>query len=241
MGVRMKSMTRIALQAPVFRAVPEDHVIPLLAKGHLKEAGRGASIHLQGERAHSLYIILDGWVKLYRMSPCGSEAVVGVLTRGDSFGELAAIAGEVYATGAECVSNATLVQIDSQDLLQAIRVDNVLCQALLSATLKGQRALVHQLEQLKSHTGAQRIADFLLGLCKDETGTCTVILPYDKVLIAGWLGMKPESLSRSFRRLEPYGVRIVKDRATIQSVERLMEFADEDPSAAWSAKACRAG
>ena len=92
---------------------------------------------------------------------------------------------------------------------------------------------------MKSHTGAQRIADFLLSLCKDETGECTVVLPYDKVLIASWLGMKPESLSRSFRRLVPYGVKIVKDRATIASVERLMEFADEDPSASWSAKACR--
>ena len=68
----MKSITEIALQAPVFRTVSKDNVVPLLAKGNTKTAGRGASIHLQGERAHSLYIVLDGWIKLYRMSPCGS-------------------------------------------------------------------------------------------------------------------------------------------------------------------------
>ncbi|QGX98356.1 Crp/Fnr family transcriptional regulator [Roseovarius faecimaris] len=234
----MTLMSDIALKAPVFRDVPEGHVTPLLAKGHLKEANRGASIHLQGERAHSMFLVLDGWVKLYRMSPCGSEAVVGILTKGDCFGEAAAIRGEVYATGAEAVTSANMIQFDCHDLWQAVEDDVVLCRSLLGAIVKGNNALVHQLEQLKSHTGAQRIADFLLGLCKDETGECSVILPYDKVLIAAWLGMKPESLSRSFRRLERCGVKIVKDRALISSVERLMEFADEDPSSSWSAKAC---
>lgn len=236
----MASLTEVALKAPVFRSVPDENLKPLLQKGHLKEAGRGASIHLQGERAHSMFIVLEGWVKLYRMSPCGSEAVVGILSPGECFGQAAAMRGEVYSTGAETVTPSNLIQFDCQDLWHAVEHDVKLCQSLMNSILKGNQALEHQLEQLKSHTGAQRIADFLLGLCKDETGECTVVLPYDKVLIASWLGMKPESLSRSFRRLEPYGVKIVKDRATISSVERLMEFADEDPSTSWSAKACRA-
>ncbi|MDU8941854.1 Crp/Fnr family transcriptional regulator [Ovoidimarina sediminis] len=235
----MTLMTEIALKAPVFRSVPEDHAKDLLSKGHMKEAGRGASIHLQGERAHSMFIVLDGWVKLYRMSPCGTEAVVGVLTKGDCFGEAAAIRGEVYSTGAEAVTQAHMLQLDCHDLWYAVENDVVLCRSMLNSFVKGNTALVHQLEQLKSHSGAQRIADFLLGLCKDEVGESTVVLPYDKVLIAAWLGMKPESLSRSFRRLEGCGVKIVKDRAIIRSVERLMEFADEDASASWSAKACR--
>ena len=148
------------------------------------------------------------------------------------------IPGEVYSTGAEAVADAKLIQLDGASLWQAIENDPSLCRAILSASLSGNRKLVHQLEQLKSHTSAQRIADFLLGLCADETGNCTVVLPYDKVLIAAWLGMKPESLSRSFRRLEAYGVKIIKNRAIIDSIERLMEFAEEDTSASWSAKAC---
>ena len=235
----MTSLTEVALKAPVFRSVPDENLKPLLARGHLREANRGASIHLQGERAHSMFIVLEGWVKLYRMSPCGSEAVVGILSAGECFGQAAALRGEVYSTGAETVTASRLLQFDCQDLWHATEQDVKLCQSLLNSILKGYQVLEHQLEQMKSHTGAQRIADFLLSLCKDETGECTVILPYDKVLIASWLGMKPESLSRSFRRLEAFGVKIVKDRATIASVERLMEFADEDPSTSWSAKACR--
>ena len=236
----MKSVAEVAMRSPIFQALPEDVALRVLSHACMKEAGRGASIHLQGERAHSFFVVIDGWVKLYRMSPCGNEAVVGVLTRGDSFGEGSAIPGEVYSTGAEAVSDARMIQIDGTSLWKAIESDPTLCRTILSASLNGNRQLVHQLEQLKSHTSAQRIADFLLGLCGDETGNCTVILPYDKVLIAAWLGMKPESLSRSFRRLEAYGVHIKKNRATIDSVEHLLEFAEEDTSASWSAKACTA-
>ncbi|NNE80586.1 MAG: Crp/Fnr family transcriptional regulator [Silicimonas sp.] len=233
----MKPLTEMAQSSQIFRNVPRMDVLDLISKGSVKEAERGASIHLQGERAHSLFIVLEGWVKLYRMSSCGNEAVVGVLSNGDCFGEAAAVPGEVFSTGAEAVAASKLLQIDAQDLWHAIDSDPVLCRAFLGATLSDNRALVHQLGQLKSHTAAQRIADFLLSLCKDEVGECIVVLPYDKVLIAGWLGMKPESLSRAFRRLEPYGVKIRKDRALIQSVERLLAFADEDPSKSWSEKA----
>lgn len=235
----MSSLMDIALAAQIFRGAPKESVLPLLAKGSIKEAGRGVSIQLQGERAHSFYIVLDGWIKLYRMSSCGNEAVVSVLTRGDSFGESAAIRGEVYATGAETVSAARFLQIDAANLWRAMDDDPLMCRAFLEATLNGNKALVHQLGQLKCNTAAQRIADFLLGLCKDEVGSCTVVLPYDKVLIAGWLGMKPESLSRAFRRLEPYGVKIIKDRATIKSIERLMAFADEQSAFSWSERACK--
>lgn len=232
----MESVTDIALETSVFRSVPADRVRPLLEKGSIRKVRRGASIHMQGDAANSLCIVLDGLVKLYRMSPCGGEAVIGVLGRHESFGENAIFPGEVYPTSAECVSETRLIQIDARDLWQVVRQDNELCRALLSASFKAQNALVLELERLKSQTGAQRIAEFLLGLCQTEVGGCTVVLPYDKVLIAARLGMKPESLSRSFRRLAPYGVRVAKTRVAIASVTRLKEFIDEDPSCAWGAK-----
>lgn len=237
----MKSLTEIATEARIFGAVPGETVAAIVAKGHLREVERGASILLQGERAHSMFIILDGWIKLYRMSPCGNEAVVRLLSRGECFGETAAVRGEVFATGAEAVSNARLLQLDCHDVWHAVEHNVDLCRSMLNAVLRENTELVHQLEQLKSLSGAQRIARFLLSLCKDETGECTVILPYDKVLIAACLGMKPESLSRSFRRLSVCGVKISRDRAIIESVERLARFTEEDMSDAWNAKTSRTG
>jgi CRP-like cAMP-binding protein len=96
------------------------------------------------------------------------------------------------------------------------------------------QALVTQVEQLTAQTGAQRVAEFLLDLAPVSEGDCAVILPYDKVLIAGRLGMKPESLSRAFARLKEKGVRISQNHAAIEDVARLQAYVGQDRSAVWS-------
>ncbi|MEM9576884.1 MAG: Crp/Fnr family transcriptional regulator [Pseudomonadota bacterium] len=230
----MHSMYEAARQAVIFQRVKKENVDKLLRRSSVRTLHRGASIYLQGEAAHSLFIIVDGWIKTYRMTPCGNEAVVGVYKKCDSFGDEAVLHDQSYMSGAEAVSDAAVVQIDACFLSAALSEDLELCQSVLSGTIEHHRSLVHHVEQLKSHTAGQRIADFLLSLCGDKTGNCTVILPYDKVLIAAWLGMKPESLSRAFRRLKAFDVTIKKDHAIIGSVERLASYADDDPAEAWS-------
>ncbi|MFP7674977.1 Crp/Fnr family transcriptional regulator [Marivita sp. S0852] len=233
---RMDCMFETACEAAIFQHVSKDNALNLIKNSVMRRVNRGASIFLQGEAAHSLFIVLDGWIKTYRMTPCGNEAVVGVFTKSDTFGEEAAVPDQTFLAGAEAVTEAAVLQIESEFLSKAMAEDLALCQSMLSGALHQKSCLVQHVEQLKSHTAGQRIADFLLSLCRDEKGNCTVILPYDKVLIAAWLGMKPESLSRAFRRLRLYGVTIKKNHAVIESVERLLDYADEDPAEAWSAR-----
>jgi hypothetical protein len=61
-----------------------------------------------------------------------------------------------------------------------------------------------------------------------------VTLPYDKVLIAARLGMKPESLSRAFARLREFGVRVKQNHAALADVAKLRDYVEEDPAASWS-------
>jgi len=71
-------------------------------------------------------------------------------------------------------------------------------------------------------------------LCVVQSGACTIKLPYDKTLIAGRLGMQPQSLSRAFARLREQGVTISQNQAAIANVESLQEYVLEDRSAPWS-------
>ncbi|WP_425040478.1 Crp/Fnr family transcriptional regulator [Primorskyibacter sp. S187A] len=224
------------MRSPIFRNLKQQDVEHLLERSVLRPLDRGASIYLQGESAHSMFIILDGWIKTYRLSSCGSEAVVGIFSKAGCFGEETALRNANYTTGAEAVTDALVAQLDGCVLQKAIDEDLNLCLALLKGAMRQRNDLITHVEQLKSHTAAQRIADFLLTLCPDNSSTCTVVLPYDKVLIAAWLGMKPESLSRAFRRLKGHGVTIRKNHAVIESVEELSHYAEEDPAEAWSAR-----
>ena len=100
--------------------------------------------------------------------------------------------------------------------------------ALVASTFRHLHELVGQVEYLKAKTGAQRVGEFLLELCTAESGPCVVQLPYDKVLIAGRLGMKPESLSRVFVKLRSFGVSIERDKAKIANVGILRNFCNAD-------------
>lgn len=206
----------------------------LLKSSRVRGFDRGATLFLQGEKANAIYIVLEGWVKLYRIAPNGAEAVVGVFTKGRSFGEAVAFKHDVYPVAAEAVTDCRVVRIEADSYLRQIRENPDFAVAVLSATFLHLQSLVSQIEALKAQTGAQRLAEFLLELSACVSGECEVVLPYDKVLIAGRLGMKPESLSRAFAKLRDHGVAVRQNHASITDIEVLRNFADEDPAMSWS-------
>lgn len=216
------------------RSLPEQHVETLLNCAHFRRFDRGETLFIQDENATVVHLVIDGWVKLYRVAPNGSEAVVSVFTRGESFGEAIALRGGNYPVSAEAVTACDLMMIPASALISMMKKDPEVCVTILAATFTHLHSLVAQLEQLKAQTGAQRVAEFLLSLAGAEKGGCTVTLPYDKVLIAGRLGMKPESLSRAFGRLKIAGVKVAKNHAEIADLDRLRDYAEVDPAVAWS-------
>jgi CRP-like cAMP-binding protein len=214
--------------------LPPDVASAILESAVTQSYGRGETLFLQGESARTLRIVLDGWVKLYRTAPNGGEAVIGVFTEGQSFGEAVVLGGGEYPVTAEAVTDCRMLQVDSSVVFELIRRRPEIVGSILGAMHAHLQGLVAQIEQLKARTGAQRLAEFLLELCPLEGGSCAVRLPYDKALIAGRLGMKPESLSRAFTRLRKVGVAVTQNTAAIADVERLRQFADEDRALAWT-------
>lgn len=224
----------IARRSMLLSSVPDEIVEAVLGAARVRRLDRGATIFLQGEQADAIYIVADGWVKLYRVAPNGGEAVVEVFTKGRSFGEAVAFRNLTYPVAAEAATECSLIRIEADSLLRQIRESPDVAIAILAATYAHLNGLVTQLEGLKAQTGAQRLAEFLLELAPSRDGACDVILPYDKALIAGRLGMKPESLSRAFAKLRAHGVTMRQNLASIEDMAALRAYAEEDPANAWA-------
>lgn len=224
----------LARRSLLLASAPEGVAQKVIEAARERLFDRGGTIFLQGERATAIYIVAEGWVKLYRVAPNGAEAVVGVFTRGASFGEAVAFRNDIYPVAAEAVTDCRLIRIDADAFLRQIRENPEVAISILSATYLHLHSLVAQVEALKAQTGSQRVAEFLLELVTCPEGACEVTLPYDKVLIAGRLGMKPESLSRAFARLKEQGVTIRQNVAQIADVAVLRDYVEEDPALAWA-------
>jgi CRP-like cAMP-binding protein len=204
----------------------QDVALSLVGKQGVRVYEKGSLLFQQGEPATSFFVVLDGWVKLFRITPDGNEAVVGVFRRGETFAEAAIFLGGRYPVSAEVVTNARLLSVDGETLRRRIREQPDLALSMLASSSYHLKALVEQIEQIKLLSAPQRLADFLVRLCPVREGGCTIELPYEKALIANRLGMKPESLSRSLAKLRPLGVSVDREQVSIVDVKLLVRFVE---------------
>ena len=150
----------------------------------------------QDDPATAFFIVIDGWVKLYRTTPSGDDTVIEMITMGHSFAEAVAFTGNRYLATAEAVSEARVARIPADHLVRCIRQSPDIALGMIASISQHMHNLVQKVEQLKAQSGVQRVAEFLASLSLAERGHCAVVLPYDKLLIAGQLGLNSENRYR---------------------------------------------
>ncbi len=219
-----KNDIKMLRNSVLFQDVPLVLLDDLLVNGSKRKLARGETLFVQGDPATCLYVVLSGWIKLGRLTPAGEDIVVAVYTKGESIGEAAALMGGTYPVTVEAAEDSVVYQITARTVADAIRTNPELAMAMLAATFRHNHELVLEIEDMKGHTAAQRLATFLVALAPVARGSCTFTLPYDKGLIAARLGMKPESLSRSFANLRSDGVTVQRGNVSVDDLDILKEF-----------------
>lgn len=219
-------------EVPLFRHMDADVVAAVLSGAVPKRWDRGTTVLVQGEPADAFYVILEGWVKLYRLLPDGSEAVVAVMTAGESFAEAVLFMGGRFPVAADTVTEARLLRIEGSTLRAAMRADGRVAVALLASIAHHTETLSEQVELIKALAAPQRVADFLVGnarrtLGPEVRGRVALKLPYDKALIARRLGMTPESFSRALATLRDHGVKVARESVEIADLGRLESWSRE--------------
>ncbi len=185
----------------------------------------------QGEPATAFFIVIDGVVKLFRITAAGDETVIHILQKGEGFAEAVAFTGNRYPATAEAVTASRVGRIPADHIVRCIRDSPDIALAMIASTSQHLHHLVEQVEQLKAQSGVQRVAEFLASLSDAQRGGCEILLPYDKMLIAARLGLTPESLSRAFAKLREIGVTIHASQVTINDIARLRRIAADERSA----------
>jgi CRP/FNR family transcriptional regulator, dissimilatory nitrate respiration regulator len=197
----------------------------LLRGARVTRVERGVTLFAQGDPADRLFAVLEGWVKLARETSSGHESVIGVLGRGESFAEAAALQGGRFPVDAVVVERARLLVIPAQRFLGHLREQPEIAFNILAAMSRHLRSLVQQIEQLSTRTTVERVAGFLLTLAEPGAAQADLPLPLDKALIAGRLGMRPETFSRALARLRAEGVDEVDGVIKVTDLPRLRRLA----------------
>ena len=217
---------KIVRSTPLFGTVSQEVAQSLIGNQPVSVHKKGDTLFRQGEPADSFFVVLGGWVKLYRVTPDGNEAVVGVFRCGETFAEAAMFLGGRYPVSAEVVTNARLIRVDGQLLRRRIKEQPELALSMLASASYHLKYLVEHIEHIKVLSAPQRLAEFLARLSPVKEGSATIELPYEKALLANRLGMKPESLSRALAKLRPLGVSVDREHVSIVDMTLLTQFVD---------------
>lgn len=213
---------------PLFTGLPLAALAALLADARVHEHPRGTTLFLQGDPADRFFIVLDGWVRLYRETPDGAEITIALFARGESFAEAAMLGPGRYPVCAVVAEPSRLLHVPASSFLGALEADRTLCRNLMASMARRLQAFVRQIESLARRSTVERLAAFLLKLCEGRRPPVVLELPLDKTLVAARLGMQPETLSRAFARLRRLGVTTVGHAVRIEDVDALRSLAEPD-------------
>ncbi|MEZ5933021.1 MAG: Crp/Fnr family transcriptional regulator [Alphaproteobacteria bacterium] len=225
-GLRSEDLALLP-RVPFLAGLKAEDVYGLLADATVRDHERGVVLFAQEEPANRFFIVLDGWVKLSRETKDGHESVIGLFSRGESFAEAAMFASETFPVDGTVIEASRLLTIPAGSFRRRLSARPELMFKLMAAMSNHMRGLVRHIEQLTACTSAQRVAGFFASLSAGESGTpIRLRLPVDKVLIAGRLGMQPETFSRAIARLREHGVTVDGSEVIIADVERLKKLAE---------------
>jgi CRP/FNR family transcriptional regulator, dissimilatory nitrate respiration regulator len=213
---------------PLFEQLAEPDLASLLATAAVRVMERGTDLFMQGDPADRFFVVLEGWVKLYRINRDGAEAVVRMVNTGESFAEAAMLAQASFPVGAQAVTDVRVLSITSQAFARCLQSDIKAAFAMLGSLSMRLRMLVEQIEQLQVQSAPQRVGSFLLKLCPPGGGNASFKLPLEKSLVARRLGIQPETFSRALAKLRPIGVEVHGAVVSIEDIDALREFCMED-------------
>jgi CRP-like cAMP-binding protein len=196
-------------RSPLLGSLDDGARAAVLGRCGLRRLARGGGLFLQNDPATELFLVLDGWVKVFRLTAEGGEAVIHVFRAGESFAEPAVFGLGRYPASAEAATEARVLAIPGAALVDTLRAEPGLALRIIGVFSQRLHHLVEETERRQVLATPARLAAFLLGLIEARplpTAPVALRLPYDKALVAARLGMTPESFSRALGKLRAAGV-----------------------------------
>jgi CRP/FNR family transcriptional regulator, cyclic AMP receptor protein len=226
-SVKGVSMDEVLARSGLLQGIDPAAAEAAAAQFEYVEIPRGRVVFHEGEPGDSLYIVLDGKIKLGRKSPDGRENLVAVLGPSDQFGELSLFDPGPRMSTATAVTDARLARMTKPALRTWITDRPEIAERLLHVIARRLRRTEHMLADLIFTDVPGRVAKALLQLAQRfgslENGNLRVTHDLTQEELAQLVGASRETVNkaladfaaRGWLRLEGKSVVILeRDRLT---------------------------
>jgi len=199
----------------------------LAGVARLRRLPKGEVLFLAGQQCEGFYVVAQGRVKVFQISPQGREQILHVVGPGGSLAEAAVFAdriagsqaageagGRTYPASAEALEPSAVVFFPRPDFAQLLRARPELALNLIGSMAQKLREFAGLIEELSLASVQVRLARYLVSRVPVASAQQAgwIELDLSKGALASRLGTVPETLSRSLASLSEQGVIAVDGR-----------------------------
>jgi CRP/FNR family transcriptional regulator len=197
----MDAAFKLLSSIPFFSGLSTDQLAEVGRIAVEKLYAKGEVIFSEGDEGDGFYLVLDGTVKIFKLSPDGKEHILHLFSKGRIFGEVPVFAGEHFPANAEAITDTRALFFPRAAFLSLIRENPILALKMLADLSQKLRLFTTQIENLSLKEIPARLAAYLLFVAGEQGDAGHVDLKISKGQLASLLGTIPETLSRVFAKL----------------------------------------
>lgn len=202
----MDKSLAIICSIPFFSGLSREQLADVGRIAVEKRFRKGEVIFSEGDEGDGFYLVIDGRVKVFKLSADGKEHILHVFAAGQPFGEVPVFAGEQFPANAAAIAYTRAMFFPRAAFLTLIGKNPLLAMKMLSDLSHKLRQFSTQIENLSLKEIPSRLASYLLYLASEQSQTDQVELNISKGQLASLIGTIPETLSRIFAKLSTQGL-----------------------------------
>lgn len=208
---------KLVQKTPLLKALDTKQFQALLANASVYDLAEGEFLFQQGQPLEQLFICIEGFIKLFRLTPNGDEKIVEIISAGNSFAEAVLfLGGQQYPVHAVALKPAQVLGINAEQYQQILRSSVDVCFHLMGLMSKRMHWLLTEVDRLTLHNATFRLLSWLLEAPTHASNM--ILLDVPKHVLASRLSIKPETLSRILKRLS--------EQQLIRVDEQMIELLD---------------
>jgi CRP/FNR family transcriptional regulator, dissimilatory nitrate respiration regulator len=197
-------------RVPLFAQCPEEDLARLLDRAMLLQYERGEHGFLAGEKATRLDALISGGAQIYRTLPDGTAKTLHLFSPPALLAEAAVFMGIPYPASCLFTEESLTLSFRREHLIELVERDPAFAWRLIGQLYRKLHEFTDMIASHGQKNAVSRVASYLLGfvrsaLAESPGAPACVTLPAPKKDIANYLGIRPESLSRTFAQLERAG------------------------------------
>jgi CRP/FNR family cyclic AMP-dependent transcriptional regulator len=210
----------------------------LLAGAVRLRLARGQSAYQPGDRADLVFFVRSGRVKIVRTHVSGAEAIVGIRTAGDAFGELSSAGEGVRATSATALEPTEADAIPAAAFAAALETDVALARAFARGVARRLAAAERELAELMGKSVPGRLVDALGRLAAEHGvpepgGAVRIGMNLTHQDLADLIGTSRETLTKELNVLADVGLLRVAHKTITLVQPQAFPFARPSFEAGW--------